>query len=509
MEQLLKILLIDDDEVDRLAVRRALGKIPQNMVVEEAHDLASGIEVLKGTHIDCIIVDYILPDGDGATFVEEVNRQDNPPPVIVLTGQGDRKADLAAMKAGAAEYLEKDALTADILDRAIRYALQNNSLIRKLRDTNLQLKELDRLKNEFLSTASHELRTPLTIIREFVALVRDEVTGPINEEQSDCLDSALNNCDRLGSIINDLLDLQRIESGKLKLARRKNDITMLVRRCINDFVLTCEKKDQKLTYETEDRLPMVLCDEGKITQVLVNLIGNAYKFTESGGEIIVRSRLEDEEIVVEVQDSGVGITEEDQEKIFEKFTQINRNVGPGKKGTGLGLAITQKIMELHESEVFVESQPGTGSIFSFHLPIYYEKDELRAFIMDHAFNINERDKSWTLLLLTDESEERIEDGLGCIESLVKRTLRCDEDCVMAIENLGTVAILVQASIAGGRSLLGRLFPVLRSEFGQEAAFSYTLAPILHDSVEAFIESLEPQMKTRVDLDEYEVEVALW
>ncbi|MFH1998664.1 MAG: hybrid sensor histidine kinase/response regulator [Planctomycetota bacterium] len=504
----MKILLIDDDEVDRLAIRRALSKMPQKMQIEEAHDLASGVNALRTMHIDCILVDYILPDGDGASFAQAVNRQDNPPPVIVLTGQGDRKADLAAMKAGAAEYIEKDALSADILDRAIRYALENNSLIRRLRETNEQLKELDRLKNEFLSTASHELRTPLTIIREFVALVRDEVTGPVNDEQKDCLESALNNCDRLGSIINDLLDLQRIESGKLKLARRKNDISALIRRCINDFVRTCEKKKQVLTYSGDDRLPMVLCDEGKITQVLVNLIGNAYKFTEPGGEISIRTRLVADRIEVEVTDTGMGISPEDQARIFEKFTQINRNAGPGKKGTGLGLAITQRIMKLHESDISVRSEEGKGSTFFFSLPVYREKEELRAFVMDHAFNINERDKAWTLLLLTEESALPDRARLDRTESLVKRTLRCDEDCVLTIESMRTVTILVQADISGGMSLLNRLFPALHSEFNDTASFSYTLAPVLDDTVEAFCESLEKQEKIHVDLTQYQVQVAL-
>lgn len=502
MDRVLQILLVDDDEVDRLAVRRALNKVPRKIVIDEVLDKSSGMEALLENEYDCAIVDYLLPDGDAVTFVEEANEQmESPPPVVVLTGQGDRKVDLAVMKAGAAEYLEKDGLSSDVLERTVRYAIKNHGLVQKLKETNERLKELDRLKSEFLSTASHELRTPLTIIREFVALVNDGVTGEITDEQKECLESALFNCDRLGGIINDLLDLQRIESGKLRLVRRRRDIRTIVERCCNDFLPACEKKNQSLGFELDDELVPVLCDEEKITQVLVNLVGNAYKFTQAGGSIMVRALLEDGFVTVGVEDNGPGISDEDRKKIFEKFTQIRRNVGPGKKGTGLGLAISQKIMALHEGEISVEGSEGEGSRFSFRLPVYDEEKELLAFVKDHAHFDNVEETDWTVLMLEHVSGHM--EGLETLqrtESMAKRTMRCDDDGVMLIESSSQLVILLQSCAAGANSLLDRMGAAIVNEFGPDVIFNYKVVPVVKDNMKDICQILDGQEFIRLDLN---------
>jgi signal transduction histidine kinase len=499
MKQKLKILLIDDDEVDRMAVRRALGKVSQRMEIEECADMASGLAALERVDFDCAIVDYLLPDGNGAAFVKKANSLDRAaPPVVVMTGKGDRKADLDAMNAGAADYLEKHDLKPELLDRAIRYAIQNRQLVRRLRETNHKLQELDQLKTEFLSTASHELRTPLTIVREFIALVRDGITGAVTEEQRDCLDSALKNCDRLGGIINDLLDIQRIESGKMVLLRRKHGLAGMIERCCNDFRPACERKGQEIFHDVEESMPDVLCDEDKIMQVLVNLIGNAHKFTPSGGAIRVRAVQDGNKVKVSVEDDGPGINEESQKRIFEKFTQIDRNTGPGKKGTGLGLAITKKILDLHDEKIQVESGEGEGSCFHFSLPCYTTEGALQAFVKDRTAGASARDKDWTLMLVACERDEvslfKDRDSLGRVEAIAKRSMRCDEDTILYLEDRDILIILLQALADGGMSLKDRLSKAIQSEFGIGVNLSYEIFPVYYENLDRFVDEIFEQIK---------------
>jgi len=491
----LNILLVDDDEVDRLAVRRALRKVSETTRIDEFVDKASGIEALLQSDYDCVIVDYILPDGDGLTFVREaLARNENVPPIVILTGQGDRDADLQAMKAGAAEYLEKDGLRADVLDRAIRYAIQNRQLVNKLKETNEKLKELDQLKSEFLSTASHELRTPLTIIREFIALVHDGVTGPLTEEQQDCLASALSNCDRLGSIINDLLDLQRIESGRLILERRKVDLQALSARCINDFKPACEKKQQRLSLDNDAGVRYALCDEEKILQVLVNPIGNAHKFTPEEGSLSVRiAGGVDGMAQIVVEDDGPGIDPEDQERIFDKFTQINRNAGPGKKGTGLGLAITRRIVELHDGVITVESAEGEGCRFIFTLPLYNDYAALKCFINDRACNEAASGKEWTLLLLSgDPAGENplANEAARCrIEALARRSMRCEEDSLLFLEEARTLVFMLQCMVDGAVKLEARMLQALEAEHKGGGGLEFDTVPVYFEDLDRFVEEL--------------------
>lgn len=501
MTQGLKILLVDDDQVDRMVVDRALRKVSPTMEICEAVDMTSGIEALKEQRFDCVIVDYILPDGNGVLFVKTANEGKNPaPPIIILTGQGGREADLKAMQAGAAEYLEKDGLKPDVLDRTIRYAIQNSQLVKKLKETNERLTDLDRLKTDFLSTASHELRTPLTIIQEFIALVHDGLAGPLNEEQTDCLASALKNCKRLGGIINDLLDLQRIESGKTVLVRKKHDLTALVERCCNDFKPAFEKKGQKIACRIEEDLPCVLCDEEKITQVLINLIGNAHKFTPPGGRIEVSVYRESDRLNVAVQDNGPGINCEDHGKIFDKFTQLKRNLGPGKNGTGLGLAITRKIMEFHDEQITIKSQEDKGSRFAFTLPLYCCKKALRAFIQDRTCTKDAREKDWTLVCLGGERDGASifseTDTLRSAEAITRRSMRCDEDSMLYLEGMETLAILLQCKAEGGAALKTRLTDAVRNELGSDVSLSYEIFPLYYEDLDLFVNDVHTRVEAR-------------
>ena len=238
-----------------------------------------------------------------------------------------------------------------------------------------ELKKLDQLKTDFISTVSHELRTPLSITKEGISLVLDKVTGEINEKQEDMLITARNNIDRLARIINDLLDVSKIEAGKIELKRELLNIVALIKHIAASFELKFKEKNLELRVNVPEKEIEAFVDSDKITQVFTNLIGNALKFTDSGYIEISLQEKKENKIEFIVADTGLGISEEDLPKVFSKFEQFGRVPGPGEKGTGLGLSITKGIIELHGGRIWVESpawpdrpEGSKGTKFTFFIP---------------------------------------------------------------------------------------------------------------------------------------------
>jgi len=229
-------------------------------------------------------------------------------------------------------------------------------------------KEVDRMKTEFISTVSHELRTPLTTIKEFVSILLDEIPGNINKDQKEYLTIVKGNTDRLVRLIVNLLDISRIETGRVKLKRVLVNPVTLVKDVILSMGVEANKKKIKLETFFEPTLPDLYIDPDRITQVFTNLIGNAIKFTPEGGRITVELKDRKKEVVASVADTGIGISPENLDKVFNRFQQIDRVDGPGAKGTGLGLSISKALVEMHKGRIWAESEPGKGSKFIFTLP---------------------------------------------------------------------------------------------------------------------------------------------
>jgi len=231
-------------------------------------------------------------------------------------------------------------------------------------------REIGQMKDEFISLVSHELRTPLAAIKGSTDILLDGIMGELNLRQTDCLAIAKRNIDRLGRLINDLLDFSRIEAGKMQLNKQKVNIANLVRDTIALFEATAKAKDLKLIASLEPDLPEIEVDADKITQVVTNLLGNATKFTPAGGQITVGAARVKDTLQIDVVDTGLGVPHQDLVKIFEKFYQVIRMDNSQKtKGTGLGLPICKGIVEKHGGKIWVESELGKGSKFSFSLPI--------------------------------------------------------------------------------------------------------------------------------------------
>ena len=236
-------------------------------------------------------------------------------------------------------------------------------------------KEVDRMKSEFISTVSHELRTPLSITREGISLVLDKIPGKINKKQDKILTIAKGNIDRLARIINDLLDISKIEAGKVELKKERVKITNLIEQVASSFENKIKKKGLELKVNLPKKGVYVYVESDKIVQVFTNLLGNALKFTEKGCIEISAKELEDE-IEFVVSDTGIGISKDNLTKLFNKFQQFGRIDSAGEKGTGLGLSIIKGIVKAHHGKIRAESTLGVGSKLIFTLPKYTTNDVL-------------------------------------------------------------------------------------------------------------------------------------
>jgi two-component system, sensor histidine kinase and response regulator len=222
------------------------------------------------------------------------------------------------------------------------------------------------VKSEFTSMVSHELRTPLTAIKEAIDVVEDQTAGPINEHQKNFLTLAKRNVDRLHRLINDTLDFSKLERGEFRLQPDWHDLNALVGEVVQQQALAAKKSSLELQFTPDTQLPRVWFDTDRISQVLVNLIGNAIRYCDQGS-VRVHTRRRERDVLVEVEDTGPGIPAESLKKIFDAFLQLSS--GPHRRtgGTGLGLAISRKIIELHGGQIWVESELGAGSKFLFTL----------------------------------------------------------------------------------------------------------------------------------------------
>ncbi len=230
------------------------------------------------------------------------------------------------------------------------------------------LREVINMKTDFTSMVSHELRTPLAAIKEGISIVLDGTSGAISKDQKEFLDIAKRNVDRLARLINDILDFQKLESGKMVFNMQVNDINEVAKEVEKIMRGVIEKKGLSLKFEFDSKLPKIQFDRDRIIQVFINLLNNAVKFTEKGG-IKIRTGKAGNFITVSVKDTGIGIKESDIPLLFERFRQLDSGMTRKTGSTGLGLSICKDIIEKHGGKIWVESQPGEGSIFNFSLPL--------------------------------------------------------------------------------------------------------------------------------------------
>lgn len=239
-----------------------------------------------------------------------------------------------------------------------------------------QQREADQMKSDFVSIVSHELRTPLSIIKEGVALVLDGVTGALNPQQKEMLSTARANIDRLVWLISDLLDISKLEAGRVELKRKRLNLKDVVQEVVGMFAAQAKEKGLEIQVDLPAEGLELYADRDRLVQVFVNLVGNALKFTSHGTLRVSVKEGSSCEVECEVADTGIGISKEDLQKVFSKFQQFGRTAGSGAKGTGLGLSIVKQLVELHKGKVRVESTLGQGTTVTFVLPRLTTVEEL-------------------------------------------------------------------------------------------------------------------------------------
>lgn len=239
---------------------------------------------------------------------------------------------------------------------------------KEIRNQNKQLQELNDTKNKFLGIASHDLRNPVYVIKTFSEVLKDGGVGDLNGKQKELVEKIFNSCNYMRSLLENLLDISKIESGIIELNLKVQDLNLLAKTQVELNQILAQKKNIQLHLDPGD-IPKVSMDENAMVQVVGNFIGNAIKFSPSNTDIYISTRLEDSHIWFSVRDEGPGLSEDDQKLLFGEFQTLSAKPTGGEKSTGLGLAIVKKIINLHQGEVGAESKLGTGSTFFFKLPV--------------------------------------------------------------------------------------------------------------------------------------------
>ena len=244
--------------------------------------------------------------------------------------------------------------------------LRQNKLLEKSRE----VEAASQLKSEFLANMSHELRTPLNVVIGFSELMLDQVPGPVNRKQRQCLEDVLSSGRHLLGLIDQVLDLSKIESGRTELKLARVSLPQVIESLKNTMLPILKPRRQSINIRIEKELPPVYADKAKLRQVFFNLLSNSSRFTPDGGKIEIAAATDGAYCRVSVSDNGVGIKKEDQARIFEPFCQLDNAPGRGGSGTGLGLVVAKQIVERHGGQIRVESEYGKGSRFSFTLPLF-------------------------------------------------------------------------------------------------------------------------------------------
>ena len=270
------------------------------------------------------------------------------------------------------KYLEKSELATlnimDDLQKTVKELQQSQFVIE---EQNVQLQKLDKIKSNFLNITSHELRTPMSAIKGYIQMILKGNLGIINDEQKHSLEIILRNSNRLDRLIQDILDISRLESGTMKFVTNKIDVIKMVKEVAETMQASADLKRIKIKAEMGIDVPELTIDKDRISQVFINLLNNAIKFSPDGSMIHIKARKEKEDVLFEVQDYGRGIPEEHHKKIFQTFYQVDSVADTKFGGVGLGLAICYGIIIAHGGRIWVEStgKLGEGSTFRFTLPV--------------------------------------------------------------------------------------------------------------------------------------------
>ncbi|NOX75466.1 MAG: response regulator [Gammaproteobacteria bacterium] len=409
MNEKLTILIVDDDDVDRMAVRRALGKTGLEPVIEEAGTCAAALNALREGNHDCALLDYLLPDGDGLKLLRDIRTADILTPVVMLTGQRDERLIVELIRAGAADYLSKDELSGETLGHAVQTAIrlyqaerdqlrahtELEAAHRELQSSHEQLLQAEKLASigQLAAGVAHEINNPvgyvysnLGTLQKYIdnlyqmlegyahleTLVSDEDAlhtvqalkkeldlEYLKEDVRDLVSESREGISRVKGIVQDLKDFSHVDEAEWQWADLHRGLDSTLNIVNNEIKYKAE------VVKNYGELPEVECLASQINQVFMNLLVNAAHAIEERGTITVRTGTEGDDAWVEISDTGKGMNAETRKKIFDPFFTTK----PVGTGTGLGLSLSYSIVHKHHGRISVESEPGHGSTFRLWLPL--------------------------------------------------------------------------------------------------------------------------------------------
>ena len=374
----MNILAVDDREENLVALEAMLEGPHVNIVKALSGNEALGL--MLDYDFALTLLDVQMPEMDGFEVAKLMRRTEKTRHIPIIFVTAINKEDsfvLQGYETGAVDYLFKPVIP-EILRSKVNVFLELHRQKCSLEQT---LSELDQARNilarkneeirSFYHYLAHELKSPLSSATEFVSITLDGLAGPLTDEQHQYLGLARESCNQIRIYINDLLDVARLENGKLKIRCQSGSLDALIRRV--EAVVSREAKEKQIAFSSDIQpgLPWVTMDESRIFQVLINLLKNAMKFTPEEGRVTVRAEIhpqEQDRILVSVKDTGRGIEKEKQEHIFDRFFQVRKDDMEIEGGLGMGLHLCRELVQLHGGEISVESALGEGSTFFFTLP---------------------------------------------------------------------------------------------------------------------------------------------
>lgn len=381
----IKIMVLEDDDDDFRIILRQLRNDHCAFDVDRTNTLTTALEQVDRQAFDLILSDLNLPDSTGLQTVARLRERCGATPIIVLTSLDDASLESDILEVGAQDYLVKGELPGRVITRALLHAVHRqralnevNLLVARLEESqrelekkNQRLQQLYKTAHEFVDNVSHDFRTPLTVISDYVTIIREGMVGSINGEQRKMLEKVSVRADDLNNMVDDLLDISKLDSGLLGAWLRHVDVAEVINRSESLLLQRAQVRNVEFIVDCEADLPAVYCDAEKVGRVIMNLAVNAIKFCGDDGRVRLWTQTDPvgAQIEIGVTDNGPGIDEQQLEQVVQRFQQGAGQLQTTVKGFGLGLSIAQQLCRLNLGELSVQSRVGEGSTFSFTLPI--------------------------------------------------------------------------------------------------------------------------------------------
>jgi signal transduction histidine kinase len=369
------ILIVDDDPIVRSLMRDALED--EGFAVVEAEDGIEACRLCEERLPVLLVVDVVMPQMDGFEVCRELRNRPatKDVPILIATGLDDTHSIARAYDAGATDFISKP-LNWLILNHRVRYMLRAARAFDDLRQNQERLRvakedaeAANRAKSEFLTNMSHELRTPLNAIIGFASMMRDGLVGPVSAQHGEYMKIIVESGTHLLAVINDVLDIARAETGRLKLCEEEVDLADAVSLSESMIRTMATKAEVECSFDVEDDLPLFWGDPIKLRQILINLLTNAIKFTPTGGKVRLTAKQQpDGGVSFSIEDTGIGIPADKIATALAPFGQVEANLARQYDGVGLGLPLTKRLVELHDGTFDIVSEPGKGTIVTARFP---------------------------------------------------------------------------------------------------------------------------------------------